>query len=93
VFHFLTDARDRQASLSVLERALAPGSHLIMLTFAKDGPQTCSGLEVMRYDAPGMRAVLGENYELMEQGTDMHITPSGAQQKFAYFRFIKHHAG
>lgn len=90
VFHFMTDRQDRDAYVSVLERALAPGSHLVMLTFAKDGPEKCSGLSVTRYDAAEMQAVLGDNFRLEEHGTDMHMTPAGGRQKFAYFRFTYH---
>jgi SAM-dependent methyltransferase len=88
VFHFLVDEHDRRAYVSVLKRALAPGSHLVMLTFAKDGPLKCSGLDVMQYNAEGIQAVLGRDFQLVESGTDMHTTPMGAHQKFAFFRFI-----
>ena len=87
VFHFLTDRKDREAYVSVLERALAPGSHLVILTFAADGPKKCSGLEVTRYGRTEMQAVLGRNFRLEEHGAEMHTTPSGGRQKFAYFRF------
>jgi SAM-dependent methyltransferase len=87
VFHFLTARQDRRAYVSVLQRALAPGSHLVMLTFARDGPLKCSGLDVVRYDAERIQTELGSHFQLMEEGTDVHKTPSGGQQKFAYFRF------
>jgi trans-aconitate methyltransferase len=42
-FHFLTAAADRQAYVERLTRALHPGAHGIIGTFALDGPQRCSG--------------------------------------------------
>jgi SAM-dependent methyltransferase len=89
VFHFLTSETDRNHYLSVLKRALKPGGHLIIMAFALDGPVKCSGLEIVQYDTDKLQAVLGPDYELVETGHETHITPTGNQQKFAYFRFIK----
>jgi SAM-dependent methyltransferase len=87
VFHFLTDKADRDSYVSVLKQALEPGGHLIIMTFAIDGPLKCSGLEIVRYDADKLKTALGPGFELEETGHETHKTPSGGQQKFAYFRF------
>src|SRR5207253_535409 len=50
-FHFLTDAVDRVAYRRVLDEGTHAGSHVIIATFALDGPDKCSGLPVRRYDA------------------------------------------
>jgi trans-aconitate methyltransferase len=50
-FHFLTEAADRAAYLDRMRQAIRPGGHAIIATFAIDGPDRCSGLPVMRYDA------------------------------------------
>ena len=57
------------------------------MTFAVDGPRKCSGLDIVQYDADKMTAELGEGFSLVETGHDIHHTPTGNQQKFAYFRF------
>jgi 2-polyprenyl-3-methyl-5-hydroxy-6-metoxy-1,4-benzoquinol methylase len=50
-FHFLTAPSDRDAYVERLTKALCPGGHAIISTFALDGPDRCSGLPVVRYDA------------------------------------------
>ena len=89
VFHFLTERGDRERYIEVLKRALAPGGQLVMLTFALDGPVKCSGLDIVQYDADKMTAELGAGFELLETGRDVHITPAGNQQNFAWFRLIR----
>lgn len=51
VFHFLTQPADRQRYIESACRAVRSGGSLILATFAQDGPERCSGLEVMRYSA------------------------------------------
>jgi SAM-dependent methyltransferase len=43
VFHFLTEAADRDRYLSSLKAGIEPGGGLIMAAFAEDGPEYCSG--------------------------------------------------
>ena len=85
VFHFLTTKSDRDKYISVLKQALESGGHLIIMAFATDGPVKCSGLDIVQYDANKLMAELGRGFDLLETGHEVHITPSGAEQKFAYF--------
>jgi len=85
VFHFLTAKSDRDKYISVLKQALESDGHLIIMAFATDGPVKCSGLDIVQYDANKLMAELGRGFELLETGYEVHITPSGAEQKFAYF--------
>jgi SAM-dependent methyltransferase len=87
VFHFLTNRADRESYINVLKQALEPRGHLIIMTFAIDGPCKCSGLDIVQYDAEKLIAELGPDFELVETGHEMHHTPAGNQQKFAYFHF------
>lgn len=89
VFHFLTDAADRARYVEVLQRALSPGGHLIIAAFAIGGPEKCSGLDIVQYDADKLLAALGPGFELVETRAEAHITPAGGEQQFNYFRFIK----
>ena len=84
VFHFLTDAGDRARYAALAARALAPGGTAIIATFAPDGPQRCSGLDVARYDAEGIAAALGEEFTLVRGLRDVHRTPSGKEQRFTF---------
>jgi ubiquinone/menaquinone biosynthesis C-methylase UbiE len=86
-FHFLTDASDRSAYVRHLKRAVRSGGHVIIGTFAPDGPERCSGLPVMRYDAGILGTVLGTDFELMDSRRHDHITPWGAVQRFQFSTF------
>ena len=48
VFHFLTSTEDRNAYVAQVLHSVKPGGHVILATFADDGPLQCSGLPVMR---------------------------------------------
>jgi trans-aconitate methyltransferase len=86
-FHFLTEPKDQAAYVARLRRALRPGGHAIIGTFAPDGPERCSGLVVSRYDASSLAATLGRGFELIDTRRHEHITPWGAMQKFQFSTF------
>ncbi len=86
-FHFLTDRADRTAYLTRLKQAIKPGGHVVIGTFAIDGPERCSGLPVMRYDAAGLAAELGTGFELIDARRHEHSTPWGAIQRFQFCVF------
>jgi SAM-dependent methyltransferase len=89
VFHFLTDSEDRAKYVQTLKHVLTPGGHVIIATFAKDGPLRCSGLDIVRHDAAGIGAELGSEFRLVEQASETHITPWNSEQKFIYCRFAR----
>ena len=84
VFHFLNDAADRTAYQDQLYRCLLPGGHAIIATFALDGPETCSGLPVVRYDPEGLSEVLGDRLTLVSHRRQTHLTPWRNPQSFQY---------
>ena len=84
VFHFLTTREERAAYVRAVLRAVKPGGHVIVATFAEDGPEKCSGLPVMRYSADGLHAEFGTPFTLLKQEREEHHTPAGAVQKFIY---------
>jgi SAM-dependent methyltransferase len=87
VFHFLTDPKDRERYRELLLRALRPGGHAIVATFAPDGPEKCSGLDVARYSPEGLASELGAQLELVETWDEDHVTPAGVTQRFVFCRF------
>lgn len=87
VFHFLTGEQDQQLYLDVLRCSLRRGGQLVIAGFALDGPEKCSGLDVLRRDAVSLQKVLGSDFHLQEQEHEDHQTPAGKQQRFGYYRF------
>jgi hypothetical protein len=89
VYHFLTDAADRAAYLAALQQGTAPGSHVIIATFAADGPERCSGLPVRRYSSEALAESLGSAFRVLESAGEEHRTPGGAVQRFQYALFLR----
>lgn len=87
VFHFLTRHEDRRSYVAAMRRAVRPGGHVIVASFASDGPSRCSGLEVVRYSPESLVAELGEGFESIDSLREEHRTPSGATQSFVYCLF------
>ena len=87
VFHFLTDACDREAYRATLLRGLRPRSSVILGTFAEGGPERCSGLPVQRWSADALTDELGSEFRLIESLREDHRTPGGAVQPFTWARF------
>ncbi len=86
-FHFLTDESDRAAYAERILRAVRPGGHVIIGTFALDGPERCSGLPVVRHDAASLGQMLGSSFELIESRKHEHQTPTGNVQRFQFSHF------
>lgn len=84
VFHFLTRAADRQRYIETVQRSVRKGGHVIVATFAPDGPKRCSGLEVMRYSPESLHGEFGNRFELVDSTYEAHQTPFGTEQKFIY---------
>lgn len=84
VFHFLTTPEERQAYVQTVFRSVRPGGHVIVATFAEDGPEQCSGLPVMRYRADELHDEFGEAFTLLGHRKEAHHTPAGKVQQFVY---------
>jgi SAM-dependent methyltransferase len=89
VFHFLTERRGREAYVARLRSALRPGGQAILATFGPAGPDRCSGLPTMRYDAAGLLAALAPGFALLESRYEEHRTPAGGRQQFLYARLMR----
>lgn len=87
VFHFLTEPAQRAAYLRTLGDGLTAGGLAIFATFAPDGPETCSGLPVERYDADKLSTSLGPRFQLEASWRDEHRTPWDASQAFTWCVF------
>jgi SAM-dependent methyltransferase len=87
VFHFLTDAADRERYRQKLTELVKPHGTVIIATFAPDGPEICSGLPVVRYSPETLGAELGPSFILVQTRRHTHVTPRGTTQSFQYSRF------
>ena len=89
VFHFLTEAADREHYKQNLCRALRPGGYLVIGTFAPEAPPKCSGLPVQRYDLDLLQKTLGDAFLPRRNQKELHVTPGGVEQMYLYcaFRF------
>jgi 2-polyprenyl-3-methyl-5-hydroxy-6-metoxy-1,4-benzoquinol methylase len=86
-FHFLTEPRDRTAYAERVAQSVRPGGHVIIGTFALDGPERCSGLPVVRYDSTAISELLGPSFVFLESRRHSHQTPTGTIQRFQFSRF------
>ncbi|HSD71365.1 MAG TPA: class I SAM-dependent methyltransferase [Thermoanaerobaculia bacterium] len=84
VFHFLTSVEDRAAYVRAVSRSVKPDGHVIVATFAEDGPVECSGLPVARYSPEHLHSEFGESFVLVSHEKEEHHTPAGKVQRFVY---------
>ena len=88
-FHFLTETADRDSYVARLKKAVRPGGHVIIATFALDGPEKCSGLPIVRYGPETVASVLGPEFDLIDSERHDHVTPGGNTQRFQFSRFLR----
>lgn len=89
VFHFLTQQTSRDAYRNVLASALAERAHVIVATFALDGPERCSGLPVQRYGVEELADEFSDLLRLVGARRERHMTPTGVEQPFVYAHFVR----
>ena len=88
VFHFQTDDTLIGNYLKSVHQNVEENGYILLATFHLDGPETCSGLPVMRYDESSLIATLqsfdGSNWVALNSTVWTHTTPAGRDQKFQY---------
>jgi 2-polyprenyl-3-methyl-5-hydroxy-6-metoxy-1,4-benzoquinol methylase len=84
VFHFLTEESQRVRYVEQVKRSVKHGGYVIMSTFGPEGPEKCSGLDVVRYDAEKLHGQFGKSFNLIDSSTELHQTPMGTTQQFLY---------
>jgi predicted ATPase len=87
--HFFTTDADRGKYLNALDGATSHTGFAILATFALDGPPTCSGLAVARYDSHELASLLGDRWRLVTDGREEHKTPGGGTQPFTWAAFSR----
>lgn len=89
VLHFLTSPAERARYRARLCETLKPEGSAIIATFAPNGPETCSGLPVVRYSPESLANELGPQFHLVEAVAHVHRTPWDTTQSFQYSRFVR----
>ncbi len=84
VFHFLVEPERQRAYVEQVRRCVRSGGHVIVATFAPDGPERCSGLPVARHGADALAAAFGDGFERVEDAREVHTTPWGSPQVFTW---------
>jgi 2-polyprenyl-3-methyl-5-hydroxy-6-metoxy-1,4-benzoquinol methylase len=84
VFHFLTKPEDRERYVAQVLHSVTPDGHVVVASFAPEGPTHCSGLDVVRYSPESMHREFGPSFSLIDSTREEHHTPSGRTQEFLY---------
>lgn len=84
VFHFLAGEADRATCVRQVMSAVESGGHVIMAAFGPQGPERCSGLNVVRYDERSLQHEFGSRFRPLEGTMELHQTPVGTIQHFLY---------
>jgi SAM-dependent methyltransferase len=84
VFHFLTDDQSRSSYIRIAGRSIREGGHLIIGTFADDGPEQCSGLPTARYSLEALASLFHEEFAIVTTQREEHTTPWGSSQNFSW---------
>ena len=87
VLHFVRDPEGRAAYASIAAAAVRPGGHLVIGSFAPDGPPRCSDLEVERADDADLSLLFGDCFRLESSRRESHETPWGSLQSFQWCVF------
>ena len=89
VFHFLTQTDDIKMYTSMAASAIE--DYLLLSTFSKEGPLKCSGLPITQYDVESLSAYYVNDFKLLKQANETHMTPFDTTQAFIYALFKKQH--
>jgi hypothetical protein len=84
VFHFLTETSAQDSYIAALEAGTHAGATAIISTFALDGPERCSGLQVQRYSPQTLAERFGPGFKMIDHRAERHVTPGGGVQSFVY---------
>lgn len=82
--HFLVDRSDVDAYVNNATRTIVRSGYAVIGGFASDGPEQCSGLPVARRDPEDIATLFGPGFTLIDSRREVHATPWGVSQSFAY---------
>lgn len=89
VFHFLTSSADQQSYIGKVLTGTAPGSQLVIATYAPTGPDMCSGMPIARWSQESLATRFREYFDVAESCEQMHATPWGEERPFTWLRMVR----
>ena len=84
VFHFLTDEKDRSKYIKIASNTIPIGGHIVIGTFALDGPEKCSDLPICRYDENSLSKIFEPSFKMLSHYKNNHVTPWHSIQSFIF---------
>lgn len=89
-FHFLKSKEDIETYYQIANQSINKDGHLILSSFSDNGPNSCSELEVTRYNKTKLTSIFESGFNRIKSIIEDHITPSNSIQNFIFCLF-KHH--
>lgn len=86
-FHLLTDFKERLNYFSLMNQLVKEEGYVILSAFNNDAEDTCSNLEVRKYDEEGLRSFMGPGYKLLQSFNTKERSPNGTENSFIYALF------
>lgn len=81
---------DREHYIDSVRHSVRKGGHVIVATFAPDGRERCSGLEVVRFSPESLRGEFGDDFDIVDSTRETHHPPFGTEQKLIYCYCRRH---
>lgn len=81
-FHFLTSDQDISNYIETAQKGIVPNGVLIVGTFSKQGPTTCSGIKIKQYSQRSMADRFKAFFKKIQCITIDHRTPFNTLQHF-----------
>ncbi len=86
-FHFLTEKEHIDHYRHIVTAHVS--RYMILGTFSEKGPEKCSNLPVVRYDAAQINIIFQEDFEQIYRQNQEHPTPFGTIQDFLFTGYKK----
>ena len=86
-FHFLTNEKEIENYLHIIQANIKPTGYLVIGTFSKQGPKKCSGISIKQYSEETMTSRLNVFFEKIKCIYVDHKTPFNTIQNFIFCSF------
>ena len=87
VFHFLTDKKEVESYLNLVNNAVCKNGKMTIATFSENGPKKCSGIEIQQYSKESLSTTFNQHFKLVESFYIDHPTPFYTSQNFVFCTF------